>query len=137
LNISSRYKECLHIRIKASNSVFRHENVWRFVSQTNLFLRLVSGLICRIFDARRDALQDVMKLAKKLKDKSGGDKAKKRAAAAGDDERLKSIAAQFESDPDLREAAARVQVRVFEFFEDFSFLEIEWMCDTRLETKYC
>ncbi len=65
-------------------------------------------------------MQDVMKLAKKLKDKSGGgDKAKKRAAAAGDDERLKSIAAQFESDPDLREAAARVQVRVFEFFRYF------------------
>ena len=57
----------------------------------------------------KDALQDVMKLAKKLK-KSGADKAQKRAAAAGDDERLKSIAAQFENDPDLKEAAARVQV---------------------------
>ncbi len=93
-------------------------------------------------DPRRDALQDVMKLAKKLKDKSGGDKAKKRAAAAGDDERLKSIAAQFESDPDLREAAARVQVRVFEFFEDFCFRRLnrfvkrDWEKSLH-EKKYC
>ena len=45
-----------------------------------------------------------MQLARKLKTKAG---ARKGLAADGD--RLKAIAAQFENDPDLKEAAARVQ----------------------------
>jgi hypothetical protein len=51
-----------------------------------------------------DALADVLSMARKVKDKQGG-----RQADSSDENYLKSIASSFENDPELKDAAARVQ----------------------------